>query len=409
VCSSFSMQLYAVKEDRSLCESLMRLVAVADEASENVGAPITDEAEADDYFLAAASAFLENAGTLCQEIDWTRIRVLPREHTSQNGLTERSLSLYLSLADSSEVNPRWLSTPLIQRDSFNLLIIPWPREVVAKQFRDVTGVSPSQLPTGFGFFTYDLPDTDGPKWRRPRGNSIIWWRFYRATVSLVCGVGREATDGRRGTNEVRFSFPPLLEVIQKKHHPWKLDRSQVIQYGLGGRLDPSREWWEYADIADRQFHFISISADLVLSVLICEDLARPDPVASLVRAVGPNLLIALLMDGPQITERWGARYATVFADDPGCSVLTLTTLGMSELSRPRGGPSRSRVIAIWKDAFSGAAEIELPPGSDAVALSLSIRYKEEYTADGRGDDAAGAFPTLSGVHPIKAPRAEKQS
>jgi hypothetical protein len=29
------------------------------------------------------------------------------------------------------------------------------------------------------------------------------------------------------------------------------------------------------------------------SVLICEDLARQDPAADLIRAVGPNLLIAL--------------------------------------------------------------------------------------------------------------------
>jgi len=127
-------------------------------------------------------------------------------------------------------------------------------------------------------------------------------------------------------------------------------------------------------------------------------------VANLVRSVGPNLVIALLMDGPQTKERWAARYATVLADDPGCSVLSFTSLGMSQLSRPQTGPSRSRVVAIWKDAFSSASEIELPIGYDAVAISLSIRYREEYTADGRGDDEAAAFPILSGVHPIALPK-----
>ena len=69
---------------------------------------------------------------------------------------------------------------------------------------------------------------------------------------------------------------------------------------------------------------------------------------------------------------------------------------------PQTGLSRSRVVALWKDRFNGATEIELPPENDAVAVSLSTRYREEFTADGRGDDGSAAFPILSGVHPISA-------
>lgn len=88
-----------------------------------------------------------------------------------------------------------------------------------------------------------------------------------------------------------------------------------------------------------------------MSVVICEDLARPDPVGDLLRAVGPNLVIALLMDGPQIKERWSARYATTLAEDPGFSVLSLTSAGMSKLSRPSSGVNRSKVIGLWKDVL----------------------------------------------------------
>jgi len=202
---------------------------------------------------------------------------------------------------------------------------------------------------------------------------------------------------------VHLSFPPVHDLVQSKHHPWKLDEAQIVQYGLGGVLSPSREWWEYANFTGRRVQFISISEDLAMCVLICEDLARPNPVADMVRAVGPNLVIALLMDGPQTKERWSARYATVLADDPGCSVLALTSIGMAELSRPTSGPSRSRVVALWKDALKGVTEIEMPAGCGAVAVSLSNRYREEFTADGRGDDQRAAFPILSGVHPISAP------
>ena len=211
---------------------------------------------------------------------------------------------------------------------------------------------------------------------------------------LVAGVGG------RGTNEARFSFPPLEELVQRKHHPWRLNGSQVVQYGVGGVLSPFTTWWESANFVDRRLRFIAMTPDLVLTVQICEDLARPDPVANLIRSVGPNLVIALLMDGPQTKERWAARYATVLADDPGCSVLSLTSKGMAQISSPTTGPNRSRVVAIWKDNFGPAREIELSEGCDAVAVTLSTRYEEEFTADGRGDEGSAAYPVLSGVHPI---------
>jgi predicted amidohydrolase len=337
------------------------------------------------------------------------------------------------MCDAGEVTPRWLSTPFLQHDSINLLLIPWPHEVLVSQFRDITDSATTILPDGFGFFTYaslasedliGLVESSHAEAKRKLGRidgvvlpelSITDGQFHALRdrlppeCFLVAGTGRAEVDGRRGTNEVRLSFPPLQEVVQKKHHPWKLNEAQVIQYGLGGILSPSRKWWEYADLADRRLDFVAMSEDLVICALVCEDLARPDPVANIVRAVGPNLVIALLMDGPQTKERWAARYATVLADDPGCSVLSLTSLGMAQLSRPQSGPGRPRVVALWKDAFGGATEIELPGGCNAVALSLSIRYQEEFTADGRGDDNSAAFLILSGVHPISDPRFFKRS
>lgn len=115
--------------------------------------------------------------------------------------------------------------------------------------------------------------------------------------------------------------------------------------------------------------FISLRPWLTMSVLICEDLARPDPVGDLARAVGPNLIIALLMDGPQLADRWPARYAASLADDPGSSVLTVTSTGMSILSRPQEGENRSDVIALWKDARTGKArELQLPENAAALVL-----------------------------------------
>jgi len=358
VCESFAVPLGEIAYNRPLCEALMKLAAIADEASEGVGAPKDQAADESDRLLAFGDAFLRTMGTLCNEIEQSRLRVLPRMHTPQNGLTERSLSLYLSLCDASEVRPQWLSFPFLQTESINLLLIPWPFEVIVSQFHETAGAT-ARLPKGFGFFTFtdDSPESltalvealhAEAKRKLGRIDGVVLpelsitddqFPALRSILPpecfLLAGVGRGESDGQRGTNQVRLSFPQVTDVVQRKHHPWKLDESQVIQYGLGGVLSPYREWWEYIDCTDRRLTFISMSEDLVMCALVCEDLARPDPVANIVRAVGPNLVVALLMDGPQTKERWAARYAAVLAEDPGCSVLSLTSLGMAHSAAPR--------------------------------------------------------------------------
>ena len=109
------------------------------------------------------------------------------------------------------------------------------------------------------------------------------------------------------------------------------------------------------------------------------------------------------MDGPQLASRWPARYATVLADDPGSSVLTLTSVGMAELSRPPGAPP-SRTIGLWKDAKSGAArQIDLPSGAEGIVLNLCRQLDQEWSADGRSDGGVAGYPILGGIHPIFLP------
>jgi hypothetical protein len=221
---------------------------------------------------------------------------------------------------------------------------------------------------------------------------------------LVSGVAKPAISRKRGKkgvegeNKVCFHFGSAIKPKEQfKHHRWKLNKSQLVQYGLGSILHPDIEWWEYIRLGNRDLIFISLFPSFVFAVLICEDLARPDPVADLVRSVGPDLLIALLMDAPQLPHRWPARHATVYADDPGSSVLTLTCLGMAQLSRPYAGETPSKAVALWKEHSGTAQPIELPE-KGALLLSLAVAEKREWSADGR-DDLVG-FPTLAGVHVI---------
>jgi hypothetical protein len=176
-----------------------------------------------------------------------------------------------------------------------------------------------------------------------------------------------------------------------------IDKDQIQNYHLGSSLHPSRDYWENTKILPRKLNIVAASDWLTMCHLICEDLARHDPVTQLVRSVGPSLVIALLLDGPQLKNRWPARYASVLADDPGSSVLTFTSLGMATRSRPTG-EKPSRVIALWKDCVGRATEVVLEDDKEAVILTLCAEPRKEWTADGRQAGVGAYDLVISGIN-----------
>jgi len=142
-------------------------------------------------------------------------------------------------------------------------------------------------------------------------------------------------------------------------------------------------------------------AELTLVSLVCEDLAQNDEIAGLVRSVGPTVVMAALLDGPQLTSRWAARYASVLADDPGSAVLTLTSFGMVQRSRPHVHEA-SRVIALWKDPARGIREIPLETGAQGVLLTVCMDRATRRSADGRWPVDNGTSCFDAAVHQITA-------
>lgn len=191
-----------------------------------------------------------------------------------------------------------------------------------------------------------------------------------------------------------------IEAIQKKHHRWKLDQSQIKTYSLGDSLDPNKSWWEYIDITCRHMDFFVFRKGACFTTLICEDLARIDPCQTAIRAIGPNLVFALLMDGPQIKGRWPERYALSLSDDPGSSVLSVTSLGLVERSNIHYD-SNKRAVALWKDLEAGTTEITLPVGHHGILLNLTGKNVEEFTLDGRTDNKSAINWVLTGKIPLK--------
>lgn len=160
-----------------------------------------------------------------------------------------------------------------------------------------------------------------------------------------------------------FGPDDQLTTVREKHHRWKLDSSQIRNYGLEGGLNPDLDWWENIDLLSRRVDFTAFRQRSVLAVMLCEDLARIDPCQELLRSVGPSIVIALLMDAPQLKTRWPARYATVLAEDPGCSVLSFTSRALmarqDHLRTHSSKDANDRIIALWRDS-SGADAREIP-------------------------------------------------
>jgi hypothetical protein len=193
---------------------------------------------------------------------------------------------------------------------------------------------------------------------------------------------------------------PWFHIRQNKHHRWSLDRSQILQYHLGGILHPDIRWSEAMDVPRLRVEFIEV-AELTMVSLVCEDLAQNDDVATLIRSVGPTLVLTALLDGPQLASRWAARYASVLADDPGSAVLTLTSFGMVQRSRPHGRQP-SPIIALWKDPGSGVRGIPLEAGAHGVVLSVCMSRATRRSADGRRPVDKGTSCYEVAVHQLRA-------
>ena len=390
------------------------------------------------------------------------VNVLPKVRTSMVGCTLRSLSHHLALLPAAGVaRGRWTPNYLTPRaahgskpkDLMNLLLVPFPYSLSADSFaetsiEDVSQGLPGSVPM-FGYFdvhqrwitedtarrhkiiTFVEALVQAAKVQCPEVNGIIFPELsldYETFELVRDHVGKHMPSAKiliAGTSSNEFgatgnfvavaSFEALREgvdgrhhrqTIREKHHRWKLDRQQLKDYGLLGVLSPALSWWENIALQNRRIDFTVLQRDSVLAAMICEDLARVDPCQQVIRSVGPNLVVALLMDAPQLEQRWPARYATVLAEDPGCAVLTLTSRGLMTRQH-RLGIHRSsgddRVVGLWRDDKSPAPiKLNCPYDAQAVLLSVIAESAEDVSLDGRVDREAKAWRYVGNV-PIRVP------
>jgi hypothetical protein len=425
-----------------VCEALLTLHAIADEACAGLGVALDSSHSEGCLYRARGRELLARTGSLAR-IDTRLLRVLPKVITPPTG--RLAFSRYVCVQGPG-IDARWHKIPARHRGTdlrseyATLLLLPWPLRVQASDFHPVGSVQ-RLTKDPFGFFEFapaegldlDLLDRVLLAARQEAGSvdvvllpeSAVEDREIdtletlldgHGVVTLVAGVRQTTREPDRfPSNWLHMGFNPRLEkggllpsegrepwfhLRQNKHHRWSLDEDQVEQYHLGAALHPHIRWWEAMDVPRKAIQFVEV-AELVQAWLVCEDLAHNDDIAQLMRSVGPTVVLTVLLDGPQLTSRWTARYASVLADDPGSAVLTLTSYGMVERSRPHGREA-SRVIALWKDPTRGVREIPLEPGAHAVLLTVSMDRATRFSADGRWPIENSTSCSAVAVHQVRA-------
>ena len=401
----------------------IRLLILADEAAAGMGfitppgKPETRWQERAMTRLAQSDSF--HLGLL---IDPDVAGVLPKTRTPSVGCTPRSLSHNLCLAPARgrvavEWVPRLDPAPEADTDAFNVLLVPFPYVMRADWLE----------PSGQGTFKFRQKWLDGGV--RNRLNLLVeqiikdsdkpphaivlpefaldWDAFsklaadigqnHRSVEVLLAGISDY--NGIEGNFVATWLRDKKSTFVRGKHHRWKIDKHQLERYGMSGRLPGEGGWWEDIALQRRAVQFFPLRNRSVFTTLICEDLARIEPCQAIIRGVGPNLVFVLLVDGAQVASRWPNQYAGVLAEDPGSSVLTLTSLGL--LSRISAGhPAGRRSVALWRDQ-STLTPIDLREGEIAALLSLEPKTVEEYSIDGRSDGGAATTWRLASVVPIR--------
>jgi hypothetical protein len=419
--------------DWRACEALLTLHAIADEACAGMFVALDRSDAHGCRYRARGRELLATVGSLARMHPQV-LRVLPKICTPPTG--RAGFSRYACVVRGTGFDTRWHKLPARhpgvdpQSEHAQLLLLPWPLRVRASDFRAVPGSVQRLQKEPFGCFEFvpeerldiDLLDRVLLAALDEVGNidvvvlpesaideseiALLEALLERHGVVYVqAGVRGGATHpSGPGTNWIHIGVNPTLEKVgpgrdtscgpwfhirQNKHHRWSLDAAQIRQYNLGGALHPDIQWWETMDVPRRSIQFVQVGEEITVVAMVCEDLAQ-DAAAEVIRSVGPTIVLAALLDGPQLPSRWGARYASVLADDPGSSVLTLTSFGMAQRSRPPGHDP-SRVVALWKDPTSGTRQISLEPGAHGVILTLCGERTTRRSADGR-------WPVDTGTH-----------
>lgn len=423
---SFDCCIYKLMDNGEFCESVFLLLLSVDKLFEQADGPIEHSDSLQSAIFTRRISLRINKSK-CDEnnLDDQNYAdnkamngmVVLKYNVPQSGLTINNLTQNLTFIKPAVKYKSVLNKfekGKHNKGNYNILFIPWPFVVKEGYFKPTeNGTEKYEMDDYFGFFDYQpeeqlkpahflslifsslqrvgdidlivLPECALSEKQFTAFKDLLFDIFREKAPSLLSGVFGKDND--IGMNSALLAFideggQTFDTIRQEKHHRWFLDRNQLRNYNLSLALDPGKKWWENISIGRRHLTTLKTTDGVRLCPLICEDLARQEPVAQAVRSVGPNLVISLLLDGPQISPRWPGKYAAVLSDDPGSSVLSVTALGMTR--RATGlGHNPSSEVALWSEPNKGSETLEVSSSQGALVIELELEPTEMWSIDGK--------------------------
>ena len=259
-------------QDWRVCEAILSLHAIADEACAALGVSLTACEGYGALYRARGRELLARKGSLSR-VPVQALRVLPKVRTAPNGTSSRTLSRYVGVhrpgVDThwNKVAARRPSTEP-QPEQTTFLLLPWPLRVRQSDFRPVPGLVRSLTKEPFGYFEF-VPSEglDLDLVERVLSTALDEVDHVHTVIlpesaieesdiddlervlgryevdGLIAGVrGRPEQPGQPPHNWVHLGRstggPGWQDMRQAKHHRWSLDEGQIDQYHLGGALHP---------------------------------------------------------------------------------------------------------------------------------------------------------------------------
>jgi len=225
--------------DRRLCEALLTLHAIADEACAGLGIALDSADGHACAYRARGRELLARAGTLSR-IDPRFLRVLPKVSTPPTG---RAAYSRYACVHGPGIDARWRKMPARHRgidvtsEFATLLLLPWPLQVHASDFRPVEDSVQRLEKDPFGFFEFapaeqldlDLLDRVLVAAREEVASidvvllpeaavdendieALESLLHFHGAISLIAGIRRPARQpGRLGGNWIHLGYNPRFE------------------------------------------------------------------------------------------------------------------------------------------------------------------------------------------------------
>jgi hypothetical protein len=267
--AEIALERLADAQEWRMCEALLTLHAIADEACAGLGSALDASGQYGSIYRARGRELLARTGTLAR-IPTRVVRVMPKLRTPPNGTSLRSLSRY-ACALGPGVEARWHKVPgrrlgaQAHDKGVNYLLLPWPLRVRESDFRPLEGSVHSLAKEPFGFFEFapaeplhlDLIDRMLVAARdevdevkvvvmpesavdRDEIDDLEALLGHHGVHGLITGVRQRAKQpGQFPGNWVHMGVSTgeqWVHIRQSKHHRWALDEEQIYQYHLGGAL-----------------------------------------------------------------------------------------------------------------------------------------------------------------------------